>query len=341
MPSVAPRLMRRSVAAALGLLILLAAGCSEEPAPGPDAPAAAAGAQAEAAGSPYWVDPRSDAARQVLAWEAQGRNSDAQLLRRISERPMALWMSGGDPAPALRRARAAAKASGQVLLLVAHNIPHRDCGPHSAGGAKDAAAYRAWVGALAGTLADTRAVVVLEPGAVPHVVDGCIPAALREERYGLLSEAVDRLKRNRNTRVYLDAGHPAWIRDPADLVGPLRKAGLARADGFSLNVSQFRPDAASRSYGAEISRGTGGAHFVVDTSRNGAGPPTGEPSKAWCNPPGRSLGVPPTDRTGDPLVDAYLWIKRPGESDGPCRGGPEAGGWWPDHALGLARRARD
>nr|ABK58684.1 unknown [Streptomyces fradiae] len=34
-------------------------------------------------------------------------------------------------------------------------------------------------------------------------------------------------------------------------------------------------------------------------------------------------------------------IKRPGDSDGPCRGGPEAGQWWPDYALGLARNAKE
>lgn len=126
-----------------------------------------------------------------------------------------------------------------------------------------------------------------------------------------------------------------------DLVDPLFKAGLARADGFALNVSNFQPDATARAYGAKISQGTSGKHFVIDTSRNGDGPLPGDRAQAWCNPPGRALGTPPTDRTGDPLVDAYLWVKRPGESDGTCRGGPSAGTWWPDYALGLARRARE
>lgn len=53
-------------------------------------------------------------------------------------------------------------------------------------------------------------------------------------------------------------------------------------------------------------------------------------------PPGRALGEVPTTRTGDELVDAYLWVKRPGESDGDCKGGPKAGAWWPEYALGLA-----
>ena len=47
----------------------------------------------------------------------------------------------------------------------------------------------------------------------------------------------------------------------------------------------------------------------------------------------------PTASTGDPNADAFLWIKHPGESDGACNGGPVAGTWWADYALGLAQRA--
>ncbi|MGW7312405.1 glycoside hydrolase family 6 protein [Streptomyces sp. NPDC054865] len=331
--------VRRRPATALGLVLLLAAGagCASGSAPAEGL----SGAAGVAAGSPFWVDPRSAAARQVADWEARGRNSDAQVLRRISDRPLALWVPAGNPAPEVRRARTGAKAAGRTLVLVAHNIPHRGCGPSATGGAPDARAYRAWTGALADAVGEAKALVVLEPEAVPHLVVGCTRAEHHAERYRLLAEAVDRLKRNKNTKVYLDAGNPAWIPHPADLVEPLKKAGLARADGFALNVSGFQPDAPSRAYGARLSKATGGKHFVIDTGRNGAGPLPGDRNQAWCNPPGRALGTPPSDRTGHPLVDAYLWVKRPGESDGTCRGGPQAGEWWPDHALGLARRARD
>ncbi|UQX03045.1 glycoside hydrolase family 6 protein [Streptomyces sp. RerS4] len=349
-----PAVRRRRPVTALGLLLLLGclAACASEPSPRPG-PAASPAGGSQAGVSPFWVDPNSAAARQVAAWEAQGRNTDAQLLRRISERPMALWAPGGDPGPAVRRAAAAAKAAGRTLLVAAYNLPHRDV-PHpgcaarpTTEGAPDAHAYEDWIDALARSLADTRALVVLEPGAVAHLVDGCAGAGPREERYRLLAQAVDRLKRNRHTRVYLDAGHPDWIRDPDDLVEPLRRSGLERADGFALNVAAYHRDADGRAYGVRLSRAVGGKHFVLDTSRNGDGPPPAGPNadtaadRSWCNPAGRSLGTPPTDRTGDPLVDAYLWVKRPGESDGTCRGGPAAGTWWPDHALGLARRARD
>ncbi|MEV7519813.1 glycoside hydrolase family 6 protein [Streptomyces sp. NPDC091371] len=343
MPPAAPR---RRLPTVLGLLLLLAAApaCSDGPSAEPGTPAATAGAAgaAESSESPFWVDPQSAAARQVAAWEAAGRHSDAQVLRRIADRPMALWAAGDDPGPGIRRAAAGSRAAGRTMVLTAHNIPYRGCGRDSAaGGAKDARAYRGWIGAFADGIAGQKAVVVLEPGAVAHVVDGCTRAEHHAERYRLLSEAVDRLKRNRNTKVYLDAGDPAWIRDPMDLVQPLYKAGLERADGFALNVSGFQPEAAARAYGAKISKAAGGKHFVIDTSRNGDGPLSGDRVQARCNPPGRSLGPAPTDRTGDPLVDAYLWVKRPGESDGTCRGGPAAGTWWPDYALGLARRARE
>jgi endoglucanase len=101
------------------------------------------------------------------------------------------------------------------------------------------------------------------------------------------------------------------------------------------------------------------AHFVVDTSRNGKGAWTPEPGKysgdaqTWCNPPGRGVGPRPTADTGVALVDAYLFIKTIGESDGQCNrsipGGvidpeygivdPAAGEWWPDQAHTLAANA--
>ncbi|MFJ8014193.1 glycoside hydrolase family 6 protein [Streptomyces sp. NPDC096339] len=336
MPPAAPR---RRLSPLLGLLLVLAAvpGCSEEPPPPlPGGPAAAPPAE-----SPFWVDPQSAAARQVAAWEEAGRNGDAQVLRRIADRPMALWPTGDDPGTEIRRAAAGAAAAGRTMVLTAYNIPYRDCGQRPAGGAKDARAYRSWIGAFAAGIGGGKAVVVLEPDAVAHTVDGCTPSGRHAERYRLLSEAVDRLKRNPHTRVYLDAGGPGRTGSPADLVAPLRKAGLEHADGFAVNVSGFQSDTAARAYGAEISKAAKGKHFVIDTGRNGDGPLPGDRAEARCNPPGRSLGRAPADRTGDPLVDAYLWVKRPGESDGTCRGGPAAGAWWPDYALGLARRARE
>ncbi|GLP71981.1 glucanase [Streptomyces sp. TUS-ST3] len=328
-----PRLIHTLAALAV---LGLAAGCSSAPGIGEASVAGAASEKASAA-QPFWVDPASSAAQQIELWRRQGRTEDAALLRRIADEPAALWPAGEiDPAPMIKAATASASQEGRTALFVAYDIPHRDCGQHSAGGAADADAYRAWIGKFAEALGGAKALVVLEPDAVAHLVDGCTPAEYAPERERLLSEAVTRLKQQPRTKVYLDAGNPAWIREPDRLVGPLTRAGVAHADGFSLNVSNFQTDEVTRKYGLRLSAGLGGKHFVVDSSRNGNGPLPG----AWCNPPGRALGTRPTTDTGEPSLDAYLWIKRPGESDGTCEGGPDAGRWWPEYALGLAANSR-
>ncbi|WP_078856930.1 glycoside hydrolase family 6 protein [Streptomyces sp. NBRC 109706] len=324
-------------------LTLLALGCSsgggEDP-PGSGAEGRSTPLAEES--SEFWVDPESPAARQVRDWEESGRAEDAQTLRRIADRPQAVWPTGeGDPGGQVRAVAEAATAEGRTAVLVAYNIPHRDCGQYSQGGAESDDAYRRWIDAFAAGIGEAEALVVLEPDAVAHTLDGCTAPMYVQDRYGLLAESVERLKRQPGTRVYVDAGNPDWITDPGRLAQALRDSGIAEADGFALNVSNFQSLERSTEYGRELSGLLDGAHFVVDTSRNGDGPWEEGGDESWCNPPDRALGTPPTTRTDDPLADAYLWIKRPGESDGECRGGPVAGEWWPEYALGLAERATD
>ncbi|MFF5495537.1 glycoside hydrolase family 6 protein [Streptomyces aquilus] len=314
-------------------LVTLITACS----PTPDLDEASVAGASPDKNSPFWVDPAGPAAEQIELWRREGRTADAALLQKIADQPAALWPAGEiDPAPTVRAATAAAKAADRTALFVAYNIPHRDCGQHSAGGAADADTYRDWIGKFADALGDAKALVVLEPDAVAHIVDGCTPGEYHAEREQLLGEAIARLKQQPHTKVYLDAGNPSWIKDPGKLVEPLQRAGVERADGFSLNVSNFQTDDVTKKYGVRLSGELGGKHFVIDSSRNGNGPLPG----AWCNPPGRGLGTPPTTKTDEPALDAYLWVKRPGESDGTCEGGPDAGQWWPEYALGLARNAR-
>ncbi|MFD5482868.1 glycoside hydrolase family 6 protein [Streptomyces hawaiiensis] len=328
--------MTRLIHALAALAVLgLAAGCSSGTHTASDVDARKAGFAAGT--SPFWVDPESPAARQARLWQRQGRGQDAELIRRIADQPVALWPAGEiDPAPMVKAAASAAIREGKTAVFVAYNIPHRDCGQHSAGGAADADAYREWIGKFADALGEAEALVVLEPDAVAHVVDGCTPGEYHAEREQLLGEAIARLKRQPNTKVYLDAGNADWIRESAKLVEPLKRAGIEQADGFALNVSNFQTTEVTTTYGVRLAEALGGKHFVVDTSRNGNGPLPG----VWCNPPGRALGTPPTTGTGEPVVDAFLWVKRPGESDGTCEGGPAAGRWWPEYALELARNAK-
>ncbi|WP_234018931.1 MULTISPECIES: glycoside hydrolase family 6 protein [unclassified Streptomyces] len=292
----------------------------------------------EAPPTTFWVDPGTPAAHQAAAYRAQHREADARLIDRIATRPQATWLNTPDPGPTVRTVTLTASRAHRTPVLVAYHIPHRDCGLHSAGGAGDAAAYRAYVNSFAAGLGSRPAYVIVEPDAVSSMVAGCA-GAKAQERYALLTYAVTRLARQPRTRVYLDAGNASWIPDVWQLAAALKSAGVAKAHGVALNVSNYRTDKETTAYGHRLVTALGGGkRVVIDTSRNGNGPYKG--TDAWCNPPGRALGVPPTTRTGDPVVDAYLWVKRPGESDGTCRGGPSAGQWWAAQGLELARNAK-
>jgi endoglucanase len=291
-------------------------------------------------GMRLYVDPHSHAASQIAAWQASGDSADAKLLARIASQPTADWLVGGEPDPAQQAAALVQHAAtgGAVPQLVLYNVPGRDCGSYSAGGAPNGAAYLAWVRGVAAGVRGHAAIIVLEPDAVDQAASGCSPRRDASARYALLARAIGILKGNPSSHVYLDAGNAAWL-PPGQIARPLKRAGVADADGFALNVSNFQTTRASVAYGRRLSALLGGKHFIVDTSRNGNGPSAGASGTAtWCNPPGRALGTPPTTSTGTPLLDALLWIKYPGASDGSCRpGDPPAGAWWPQYALSLAR----
>jgi endoglucanase len=245
----------------------------------------------------------------------------------IASQPVATWITSSTDVVADVAKRAA--HAGEVPVFVAYNIPNRDCGSYSASDAElGPESYRQWLQSFVDALGKERAAVILEPDALAQL--DCLDADARDERVGLLAEGV-RLIAAQGSWVYLDAGHSGW--HPAkEIAALLKKAGVTDATGFSLNVSNFRSTAAETAYGTQISDAIGTpTHFVIDTSRNGREPAKGE----WCNPPGMALGATPTASTGEDLVDAWLWIKTPGLSDGPCNGGPEAGEWWGDYAREL------
>ncbi|MBQ0829078.1 glycoside hydrolase family 6 protein [Streptomyces tagetis] len=331
---------RRMSAAVLGAALLLA-GCSGTK-DAKDANDAKDGGgtgvtQRPASAGPFWVNPNGTAAREAAALARDGKKDQARQIRKIADYPTAEWISPENPQEQARGFTEAAAKAGRTAVLVLYNVPHRDCGQYSQGGAADGDAYRAFVAAVAKGIGDRPATVILEPDAVLHLVDGCTPEEFHEERYDLLKGAVATLAALKDTTVYLDAGNAGWG-DPDQIHEPLTWAGVEQADGFAVNVSNFYSTGESLAYGKRLSAEVGGKHFVIDTSRNGNGPYTGgDPGERWCNPPGRALGETPTTKTADPLVDAYLWIKRPGESDGECKGGPRAGRWWPEYALELAR----
>jgi len=282
-------------------------------------------------GMPFYVNPASAAMR-----AAQHADPPSPELTAIANTPQAYWIVPGSSAATVARYTGDAQAAGAIPVLTLYGIPHRDCGSFAAGGFATADGYRAWIDGIASDVAAGPTAIIVEPDAL--AMADCLSADQRRERYDLIRYAVDTLTRNPAAAVYVDGGHLRW-HSPEDMAARLNAAGVDRARGFSLNTANFFTTEDEIGYGEAISALTNGSHYVIDTSRNGAGPaPDSELN--WCNPSGRALGTAPTAATAGAHADAYLWIKRPGESDGSCgKGDPPAGTFVNQYAIDLARNA--
>jgi endoglucanase len=364
--------------------------------------------------------PQREAVRHITDLLQLRRFADAQLLASMEAQPRAVWFTKGTPESTRRdvqRTMALARAGNRVPVLVAYNIPGRDCANLSAGGALTTAEYKAWIDGFAAGIGSAKAVVILEPDSLGLLPSNCgsnFPFT-DAQRLVELNYAVDKLGALAQTLVYMDGTHSDWL-SVGDISKRLVDHGVLRSQGFYLNASNFRFTEHLIKYGTWISKcfafannheeggwrlghydwcasqyfspngpvspddfstwhftdewydqNLGSAkptlRFVIDTSRNGRGhwsPPNPPyPNKGvaqdWCNPPGRGLGVRATANTNVPLVDAFLWIKVPGESDGSCARGlgtpgqtvdpewgvidPAAGQWFRQQALQLAQLA--
>jgi cellulose 1,4-beta-cellobiosidase len=185
-----------------------------------------------------------------------------------------------------------------------------------------------------------------------------------------------------NVYIYLDAAHAGWLGWPKNLprAVTLFKEVLAMAGGpdrirgFAVNVSNYdpsrEPSGAKKNSPDEPSQdelgyvddlaaglakvGVTGKGYIIDTSRNGKGFIRTSPGN-WCNVKGAGLGERPTASPA-PNIDAYFWVKTPGESDGTADrkasrfdencvsddampGAPEAGELFAPYLIDLAKNA--
>ncbi len=279
-----------------------------------------------------YVDPNSLSAKEVATLTAAGNLTDAATIRQISSQPGSIWLTGWATGATLSRYLQryvdAARADGSTLTFVTYAIPNRDCGGYSAGGLS-ASAYLDWNRVIASTLTGTGANIIVEPDAIAMLGKSQCDT-VRSTRLPLLNQAVGILA-GAGLKIYLDAGHAGWVA-PSVMAPLLQQAGVAHAAGFSTNVASFNSTATEVAYAGQLSGLLGGKHFVIDVSRNGAG---SQPT--WCNPPGAALGQNPRLVSGQGALDALLWIKSAGVSDGTCNWGPPAGTWWESYALALVK----
>ena len=309
--------------------------------------AAAAATGDPLSGASFFIDYQwGNAARLARAWQ-QSNPQAAGMLDVIANEPgvhrFGSW-NGPYPGQTVSEylARASVEEPGTVPMLATYRVADGHCGrwsdPPSA-----QAAYARWIESFSRGIADYRAVLFLEMDSL--ITAPCLSAHGVTVRMHELSDAINILTTNcPRLVIYLDAGAADALsaRHAANL---LSRAGVAKIQGFFLNSTHFDWTSKEIRYGEQISRLTGGKHFVINTGENGQGPlrPADveqDGNEVLCNPPGRGLGPKPTTDTGYPNVDAFAWTSDPGESGGACvPGAPPTGVFWPAYALGLVAHA--
>jgi endoglucanase len=129
------------------------------------------------AGTKFLVpDANPGSAVQIHDLREAGRTNDADLVAQMVATPQAVWVTKGEPKDArhaVQRAVALATSQNAIAVLVAYNIPGRDCGGLSAGGALTTADYKAWIDGFADGIANSKAIVILEPDGLGLLPSNC------------------------------------------------------------------------------------------------------------------------------------------------------------------------
>jgi len=281
-------------------------------------------------------DPSNSAAR----WVASNSNDyRAQVIRdKVASQPTAHWLSSFNVNTVRSDVSSyvgSAVSAGQIPVLSVYGITNRDCGGASSGGASDLYQYQSWITNISQGLGNGTVLIILETDSI--ALQTCLSSSDLTARNQALHTATRTLKAaNPNAKVYLDGGHSTWNK-ASEQANRLVAAGIADADGFYTNVSNFNSTSNEAAFGQALTSalaglGASNKHQIIDTSRNGGA------SGDWCGDDNadRRIGQYPTTATNNSNIDAYLWVKPPGEADG-CK--YSAGSFQPDLAYSLASSA--
>ena len=279
-----------------------------------------------------------------------------------------------------------------VVVFAVYDLPNRDCSAKSSAGelsvsANGEARYKAeFIDRIAAQFhahPNLRIVAILEPDSLANLATNLDKPKCAESdkayRHSIVY-AISKLSQP-HVSVYLDAAHAGWLgwdSNREKIVAIFKDVltdagGVDKIRGFATNVSNFNilrgddgrnlepsdpcPDELTyvdrlRESLADV--GIENKGFIVDTSRDGRG---GIRTKwgSWCNVKGAGLGERPR-AAPEPGVDAYFWVKPPGESDGTADksaarfdamcvstdaapGAPEGGQWFESYFLDLVKYA--
>nr|AIG55492.1 secreted protein [Thraustotheca clavata] len=238
----------------------------------------------------------------------------------LRKHPVATWYvdAGGDSIDQLLAA-----CPNDTPVIVVYGLPGKDCasGWSGNGNNKNTNDYKGWVQNLANKVGNRQVIYILEPDAIGLISNN--DCAAKNNYLTNLQAAKNILASNWNAKIYVDVA--AWS-DQGKAVSALKSLG--NVAGIAINTSNYKKTSDMVQMCQTYSSATGGLHCIIDTSRNFNGSPQNE----WCNAKSAGIGAPPTSNTGNWVVDYYLWLKVPGESDGQCYGqssdaliGPAAG----------------
>ncbi|KAL2175913.1 glycoside hydrolase family 6 protein [Thermothelomyces heterothallicus CBS 202.75] len=252
----------------------------------------------------------------------------------------------------IRAANNAGANPPYAAQLVVYDLPDRDCAAAASNGEFSianggAANYRSYIDAIRKHIieySDIRIILVIEPDSMANMVTNMNVAKCSNAASTYHELTVYALKQLNlpNVAMYLDAGHAGWLGWPANIqpaadlfAGIYNDAGKpAAVRGLATNVANYNAwsIASAPSYTSPnpnydekhyieafsplLNAAGFPARFIVDTGRNGKQPTGQQQWGDWCNVKGTGFGVRPTANTGHDLVDAFVWVKPGGESDG-------------------------
>jgi cellulose 1,4-beta-cellobiosidase len=279
-----------------------------------------------------------------------------------------------------------------MSVIVVYNLPNRDCSAESSAGElkveeNGEARYRTEfidpITAQFKAHPDQPIAVILEPDSLGNMATNMALPKCQQAKSVYKNGIVYAIKSFHlpNVSVYLDAAHAGWLGwdDNRAKIAKIFKTVLSEAGGpnmirgFATNTSNYthlsnrdgaaleptNPCPNELAYVKTLAQtlamyGFKNHGFIIDTGRNGKG---GIRSKwgNWCNIRGAGLGERPRAEPS-PGIDAYYWVKTPGESDGSSdpngprfdpmcggpdavKGAPQAGQWFEDYFMDLIHNA--
>ncbi|KDQ61110.1 glycoside hydrolase family 6 protein [Jaapia argillacea MUCL 33604] len=293
----------------------------------------------------------------------------------------------------LANAQALQTSSGQKQLvqIVVYDLPDRDCAAGSSDGEftiadNGVANYEAYIDSIVAEVKqypNVRVVAIIEPDSLANLVTNLNVQKCAEAQTAYLQCVTYAMEQLNSVGVYmyLDAGHAGWLGWPANLspAATLFSALYKNASspeyvrGLVTDVSNYNayntssPDPVTSgnpnydellyvtALAPLLEQGGFSAHFIIDQGRSGV-QDIRNAWGDWCNVKGAGFGTRPTTNTGSSLVDAIVWVKPGGESDGTSNSSsprydsscalsdadtpaPEAGTWFQEYFTTLVTKA--